>query len=387
MTVPADKKREIIKEIKAILRVRKKGARQLSLGLETEESRETEALNSLLKKQLEAKHPVYLDYVIGLIAGRSSEDTKWDTVRCFAKLFRDGQIHLTSESGDITGKQAVQYFTKEENWSKVQIFSENSAGRPVSERTIKMAETLFGETGSKTGMELARLIRENLRGWNKVLNRCDEKAGAGNYPGKKAIFNSRAVIIKLLAIEEPSEFIKSFEADWEKLSRISADLGNLDRFYSQFLDAWKALCGTWEDLRPNRHFLEKSSDIKEKMDRMEQILSAAEPYGMAHEIEGLIAEVSEANKAVLKKYREEMHARLESYIIDLTAILEKYNSPADLRNELLLPLNQFKKKIILQFNIPDIEAIHEAARDHYEESMDTIERHKSQGSDSRESKQ
>lgn len=366
-------KENTIKEIKSLFRKRIKEAGQLSLGLDTEESEEFKALKSFLKEKPEPKVPVCMKDIIRLFSSRTSQDTQWRIVFYLAKLFLDGHIYLVSENRDISGMEALKYFIREKNWSKLQIISQKTTEQLVPDRTRKMAEALFGEVISKTRDDLASFIQGNLRGWNKILNRCNEKTGIGKFPGKKMIFESRAVITKLLAIGESSEFIVNFEADGEKLFRISEELKSLDQFYSKHLDTWKNLFHAMENLKPNRPFLENFQTIQQKIGRMEYILSSPTPYEMIDEIDRLIAEVNEANRNIVEKYRNDAVDHIDKYLTHLTELLDMNSIPAEPRNKILHPLHRLKKKLHSEFYIPGIDSIIEEARDHYDESVDKTE--------------
>jgi len=124
---------------------------------------------------------------------------------------------------------------------------------------------------------------------------------------------------------------------------------------------------------PNKSALDKNPEGERALKRMQEIVDAASPYHMLKEVEELISKVETINNELLEKNRDAAEGELDSIISQLTSQLDHYNAAADFKNEILYPIQQIKKKINVQFSIPEILYHVAESQALYEDASERIE--------------
>ena len=84
---------------------------------------------------------------------------------------------------------------------------------------------------------------------------------------------------------------------------MSDDFHDLEHFYEHQKPTWDALRKACGRFQPNRNELEHDAKAGPAWKRMGEILKAPSPYGMLHEVDGLIHTVEAVNSALVSERR------------------------------------------------------------------------------------
>jgi hypothetical protein len=96
---------------------------------------------------------------------------------------------------------------------------------------------------------------------------------------------------------------------------------------------------------------------------MQDILSAASPYNLIHEAEGLIATVEAINTSIVTKHRDEALARINELHLQIVKEVETAHGDESLRKSCLGPLEMLKEIVKHQESAAHIsQAVQEAER-------------------------
>ena len=152
---------------------------------------------------------------------------------------------------------------------------------------------MFGKIGPDDEDGLVAFLRDHLAAWEKRLAGYKALADTGKYPGKAEAAEGVQAIQKLLFVKDAFEFVKAFLAQKAALPELAEDVHNLSDFYDNQRRTWDRLRDALEvTFKPNQQLLAKESDAATALQRMTEILAAPHPYGLLHEVEGLIGRQS-----------------------------------------------------------------------------------------------
>ncbi len=197
----------------------------------------------------------------------------------------------------------------------------------------------------------------------------------GKFPGNAEITCGLKIIQKLLAIHDSFEFFDAFNKAKDDLLDLSDDIQELTGFYKNQKPTWDKLQNAMDGVfKANRQELEKDSDAKKALARMDEILKASRPYNMIKEVEGLINVVSAVNAQRIAKEKELLLVKLEEKISFVAENLETYKATADVRNHALKPLQDIKKQVMDEQSIPNMHYQLNKADDAVDEAIETIEK-------------
>lgn len=364
---------EPIAEIKQILQSDDIAQHQLSLALKEKEPADIKEVASYIKMKISLNHPVILDEMVKHFSKRPYGWGEFQVVILIAKMFVAGTISLVVEQSKVNPKEAFAPLSKTHQWKNVKIVETLVIDKKALDTAKALAKDLFGSIAPDGQDKLGRFISEGLSRWVQTLEKYKPLADTGNYPGKKEIDACLEIAGKIIKIHDSFEIIKAFNAKKEDLKDAADDLHTLTDFYTHQRSTWEKLKDAVKLFMPNKSALDKHPDAERALKRMLEIADAPGPYPMLKEVEGLISKVEKVNEELLKKNRDSAEKGLDSIIGKLTSQLEGHKAPADFKNEILYPIQQIKKKIPVQFSIPEILYHVAESQTLYEEAIGKIE--------------
>ncbi|HJX70414.1 MAG TPA: hypothetical protein VJ346_00625, partial [Bacteroidales bacterium] len=151
------------------------------------------------------------------------------------------------------------------------------------------------------------------------------------------------------------------------------DLSELKDFYSNQKQTWELLRNNLTIFKVNQTALEKDPGAKKALNRMIEIFNTPHPYGMLKDVNTLISTVQNVNDTMVKKHRESAVIEIDTKIKSLAALLDQHDADKDLRNKMLLPLQDIKKQIQTESSIPQIAFFVKDAQETFEDKWEEIE--------------
>ncbi|HLM62408.1 MAG TPA: hypothetical protein VK308_16520, partial [Pyrinomonadaceae bacterium] len=299
-----------------------------------------------------------------------------DTALLVAKLFAAGEIAVKIEAAQVEPRAAVESFSKPGRWKLVQIVKRQITGSAELSRARQLAHEVFGKLSPETKEdELAKFVRELVKNWQEDLREWRTRAESGEFPGFNQIKNALELANNQNGIADTFEFFRQFNEKREDWIEASEDYAKLHDFYKNQIEIWRRLRvklnGSYKD---NRSQLDLNADARGALLRMEEILSAAEPYAMIREIDNLIATVDEANNQILSQRREQAVGSIETRITQLKSELDSINANGDTRNSILSSFQQMKSVITDESSVPLIAYYQgERAEELFQDALDAID--------------
>lgn len=299
-----------------------------------------------------------------------------DTALLAAKLFAAGEIAVKIEAGMVEPRAAIESFTKPGRWKLVQIVKRQITGAAELQKARSLAHEVFGKMSADSKEDvLANFIRELVKERQDKLIRWRDIAEGGEFPGFSQIKFAHDLAKKQNDIADTYEFFRQFNEKREDWLDASEDYAKLHDFYTNQIEIWRRLRsklnGSYQD---NRTQLELNADAKSALVRMEQILSAGEPYQMIREIEHLISTVDAANNQILSQRREQAAESIETRITQLKSELDTINADGDTRHSILAPFQQMKTLIAEEAGVPKISYYQgERAEELFQDALEAID--------------
>lgn len=269
------------------------------------------------------------------------------------------------------------YFSEPANWKYIEITKPEVVKEPVLLKANQLSKKLFKDVSLLNQNSLCNHLRKHLRMWKNDLTEFRRVAGTGKYPGTNEIQQGLDFLEKLLNVYDPSEFIKTFINNEDRLCKTSSDFIILKNFFNNQIYLWDTLIKAVENFMPNRLALEKDPDVKKALQALDKILSNPEPYSMIKEVNGIISIVKTANDLIVAEQIASAKAlaikKIEKKIAEISKVLDEKRANSDIRNNVLYPLQSSKKKIAMASSIHRIADFLNDAMDHFDNAMDMID--------------
>lgn len=297
-----------------------------------------------------------------------------EIILLLARLFMAGELKLMLEGAAIQPREAIEPLLKSVKWKSINILKRKAIGAQELTDSRKLGQDLFGQIGPETEDRLYAFLLESLQDWDRRLNGYKTLADTGSYPGKKEIDTGSGLIAKQLAIRDSYEFFQSFIQAKDDLLDLCEDMHELDDFYTNQRTTWerlkKAMSGVFG---LNRQELEKNDTVRQALARMDQILAAPRPYGMLKEVDTLIAEIQKVNDVLVENRREYAIEEVDKFIGQISEALEGYKAAPELRNKALKAIQDIKKQLQQEQNIPGMFYHQNMAKEQLETAIELIE--------------
>ncbi|BAH77106.1 BREX system P-loop protein BrxC [Solidesulfovibrio magneticus] len=365
------------KEIRAVLLSNDVSQLELEKGLtevNTDAIREVREFISLL---ILKNHPVLLSELVEHFGCKPYGWPEFEIVLLVARLFMAGEINLLSDGSNLEPKDAVESMLKVGKWKSVKIMKRKVPSKEQIEKARKLCQDLFGKIGPETLDDLERTIRGELGRWQKELNKYQQLALTGSYPGGKEITRGLAVIQKVLGIRDTFEFISRFNEKRNELLDTCEDIHELLDFYTNQRPTWEKLIKSLGEFGKNQAALYKDINAGPALKQLHTIAEVPAPYGMLKDVDGLVSTISAINEKLVEERRAKALLELDAKIVNVTKGLDAMRADVDFRNHVLLPLQKVKLHVAEETSIPDISYQLEEFDQAVEDALDQIERMKS----------
>lgn len=366
-------KDEPLKEIRAVLAANDIGQDALKLDGEEGNPQAVKELRDYLAL-VSSKGKILLSDLVERFEGRPYGWPEWEIILLIARLVMAGEIRLMLDGAGLEPKEAFEPLSKSARWKQIGILKRQISGAEELKVARQLGQQVFGKIGPEDEDGLVAFLREQLTAWEKRLSGYKALADTGKYPGKAEIDAGLQTLQKLLFVKDSFEFIKAVLAQKQALPDLADDVHDLSAFYDTQRSTWERLREALETtFKPNQQLLEKEPGAATALRRMAEILAAPQPYGLLHEVDGLINITQTVNDGLVADRRTQAMANVEAVIAEVTAALDQAKAEADLRNQALKPLQDIKKRIEHDPSIPSILMQQNLAADERDVALDRIE--------------
>lgn len=296
-----------------------------------------------------------------------------DTLILLARLVVVGEISLMYEGDVLPVDKAYECFATPAKRRKLIVMRRQTSDPKAIQNARSLGRELFREMGPDGEDALVGFLQNKLRGWNTTLSSVKSLADTGNYPGSVEISNGVTLVRKLLACDGSYKFIQLMEELKVELLEFADSFGDIEHFYQHQKSTWEKLRKSFERFQLNRSELESDTIAGKALNRMNEILSAAAPYGLLREAEQLIATTTEANQKLVDVAKTKSIEHVESLIGSLKRDVEAAKVPSDVTATLISGLKIIGDRLLSQDSLAHIgQATNEAVRE-FDRGLDSLQ--------------
>ncbi len=347
---------EILRELQAVLMA--DDMAQIGLDLATDECNPeaTREVEQYIALKVERNEAVYLRDVVSRFGRRPFGWPDNEIILLSSRLGLAGKISFSLQGTDLSLKKAYEPFTSVRKRGEIRVQKIRQHDDRQLKKSAQLAKSLFSKTFTgSTEKELYEMINDELVRWNQALTSFSNKAQTGDYPGRQIIDDGLALVSGLLEQTTSFAMIQRFIDDANSLEDFAENFEDLDDFYNNQFNTWKALTNAInEQFKANRLALEKNDTAHKALKELERIYHLAAPYDQLRHINPLIEQVQQVNQDLVAEKRAHGLKRINARIGRVTSSLLGASVPAEIQNKALYPLQQCKKRIDLSISLPEI---------------------------------
>ena len=292
-------------------------------------------------------------------------------------LFGDFKIRFLFNGEKIQPDDLKNLLNNASLWNNIEIIKPEVVDKTNLIKVGHLGEKLFGSAGPEKQNDLCLFLRRNLRSWERDLNSFSQLANTGKYPGKNEIDNYLNLLLRLLPIHDPNEFILNVISRKHDLLTAYKNLKILSDFYNHRIQTWDFMLKAIEEFKPNLAHLEKNPEVKSALARLELIINNPFPYELIEDISDLISTVKAVNDGIVENKTASFRAQATEDVLkkisQILSLLDRQNASPDIRNKALLNLQKIKRLIEKSRNIREISHNLDEAMHEFDIALDLIE--------------
>jgi hypothetical protein len=310
-----------------------------------------------------ANHPVVLFEMIEKFEKRPYGWPDTEMLILIARLLVLGEIQLVTSGAPIAIDRVFETITAPRKQRSITVVRRKMTDPKVLQQCRNLGKDVFSEMGPDSEDGLFEFLKGKCESWRSSLSSYKSLADTGTYPGQNEINDGLSLIQALVAAGEPAKFIERFLENKTTLLELSEEFHDIDNFYRHQKPTWEKLRKAFDRFGLNRMELERDESARTAISRMQDILSAASPYNLIHEAEGLISTVEAINTSIVTSRRDEALARINELHSQIVKEVETARGDETLRKSCLGPLEMLKEMVKRQESAAHIsQAVQEAER-------------------------
>lgn len=346
---------EPLKEIQAVLRSNDVAKENLLFQKGESNPEAIEDLKSYLHLCSMKSHPVVLhDLLEKRYSLRPYGWPEEEVLLLLARLVVLSEVSLMMDSTLIPIDKVYEAITTSAKRRKIIVRKRETSDPKAIQNARSLGKDLFAEMGPDGEDGLMTFLQGKLRDWQLELQGYKQLADTGNYPGKVEITSGLGLINPLLADKESRKFIERFNSLKNDLLDLGDQYHDLEHFYQHQKQAWEKLRKAHASFQLNRLELDKDAQAGSALKRMQEILSAACPYGLIKDAEKLISTVEGVNTALLSERRAQVIAEIDDHLASLSKDISAAQGDDSLRAACLQPLELLKQQVQKQESVAHI---------------------------------
>ncbi len=231
----------------------------------------------------------------------------------------------------ISLEQAYDHLTSSSRQRKVIIFQRESAGDDLIKAGQALGKELFAAAGPSDEEALFAFLRKRLAEWSDDLVGYLPLAKTGDYPGLAEIEGGIDCLRKYVQESDSLRFLRRIKENKAELLDLADDVHDLQGFYTNQKHSWEELRTAVGTLSQNRLQLEAHKEAGPALARMEEILRAAHPYGILHEVADLIHTARTINDQLVAEARGPAVTEIQGLLDGIDIELDKASASDALR--------------------------------------------------------
>jgi len=348
-------KDEPLKEILAVLKSNDIGQYSLKVAGGDANELAVNEMKQFIDLSTSSNQKIVLNELVERFARRPYGWPEWEIILLVTRLFMAGELNLMIEGATIAPKEAYDPLSKQVKWKQVTILKRKAVKQEELIKAQTLGKTIFHAIGPDAEDPLKSFLRVQLGDWLKKLNGYKLLAATGKYPGSNEIDHGEKLINKLLSIADSYEFFSAFIVAKDDLEAVSVSMAELDGFYTSQKPLWDKMARFMAGVfKANRQKLINDPGAKSALERMDEILKAARPYGMIKEIAGLIDTVLSVNESCVTGEREKLLEKIDEKIASVSVKLQTSKLSDEVRNKALKLLQDIRKQLLEETQIPNM---------------------------------
>ena len=269
----------------------------------------------------------------------------WEVVLVVARLVVLGEIQIVMGGAVVPTEKFYGEVSAPAKWRKITILQRRNVDTKLLQTTRALGKEVFSEMGPESEEGLFTFLTGKLKKWDADLQSYKPLADTGNYPGQAEITDGLRTVAKLLAEDDSFKFIERFNALKLELLELADVFHDLKNFYEQQKPAWEKLRKASERFQLNRLELERDTKAAPALKRIHEILTAASPYNLIKEGDGLIQTVSGINDALVSARRADALKTIDAQIAEIGKELDAVKADAGLKTACLQPAQDLRKQV------------------------------------------
>jgi hypothetical protein len=367
-------KDEPLKEILAVLRSNDIG--QYSLKVTGGDANElaVNEIKQFIDLSTSSNQKIVLNELVERFARRPYGWPEWEIILLVTRLYMAGELNLMIEGATIAPKEAYDPLSKQVKWKQLTILKRKAVGQEELKNAQTLGKTVFHAIGPDAEDPLKSFLGGHLGNWLQKMNGYKLLAATGKYPGGQEIDDGEKLIKKLVTVADSYEFFNAFIGAKDALEAVSVSMAEQDGFYTSQKPLWDKMVRFMAGVfKANRQKLEDDAGAKSALERMDEILKAPRPYGMIKEIGGLIDTVFSVNESCVTAERGKLLERIDEKIASVSRKLQASKVSDEVSNKALKPLQDIRKKILDEPQIPNMHFQFNQAEEAEESATDEIE--------------
>jgi hypothetical protein len=297
----------------------------------------------------------------------------WETVLLVMRLVMKGELSLTGGGGTLSVDKIYAAIDGPNKWRNVTVVKRQTVDQGQLQAARTIAKDVFEKIAPDGEDALTAHIRGELEAWKTNLGEWKPLADTGNYPGASDIADASGVVAKALHIQDSYQFVGHFIEFKNDFNDLSDTMSELQNFYTSQKPTWEKLRKAHATFDLNRQELVKNSDAAVNLNRVEDILNNAAPYGMIKDADGLIIKVNSVNDALIEKRRDNAIEKIDGHIAKVKAELDDVGAAPELRSKCLSLIQNIKAEVEQQTSIAHIYQSQGAVQDAADDAFAIIE--------------
>ena len=352
-----------LREIQAVLRSNDIG--QYDLGDMTEINPEaTEDLRGYIELCTKASRQIVLfDMIAGRYASRPYGWPEFEVILLLARLIMAGEVQCVSGGAAIPKDKLYEALTTQRKWRSITVVQRVTSKPEDVKKARELGRDVFSEMGPEGEDALFEFLKGRLESWHGKLSRYRDLAETGSYPGAGDIADSLSLLRVLVAPEDSHRFLAEVNDRGRDLRDLADGFHDIEHFYEHQRPIWDKLRAASDQFRLNQMELERDDAAGSALRRMNEILSAPNPYELLKEAEDLIRTVSAVNEGLLSARRAQAFATIAGQIAVVSAEALTAGGDESLKAKWLTPLEKMTEQVSTHESLAHIgqaesEAVH-----------------------------
>ncbi len=332
-------------EIQAVVRSDDVAQQMLQMDLPASNPRAIEDLRQYIELATKTHKQILLSELIQKrYANRPYGWPNLEVVLLLARLYAVGEIRFQMAGALLASGQIYEAITAPAKWQKIVVHLRQATRPEDLQKARQLGNQVFAEMGPDAEEPLCEFLRGKAESWRSDLASYKSLAESGKYPGLDEITEGLSLLRSLLSVTESNKFLARCLERRDELLAFADHFHELSHFYDHQRPTWEKLRGAADKFEQNRLELDRDDKARPALVRMQEILTASNPYASIHETDELLRRISEVNEALLGEARAEALAQIDDYAVAISLDLEA-EGMAPIRSACKEPLDQLRQRV------------------------------------------